>query len=186
MTMLTEEQLTITEHWIDISNHVTPDFDRRIISEHRQLTAQVAALTAKNTDLEVHLNSKYDECEEAQMQEAYAKEQNAALQAERDELQATCDLMSAAGHRASLLWKEQHPDQDIWPDQAENMVWLMERVDAQMDETEKTSAKCIELRHERDAARKALWEVYMLDSVELSPETRGQLDIIAFEKALRG
>jgi chromosome segregation ATPase len=61
-----------------------------------------------------------------------------ALTSERDELSATLEMMSAAGLRAVRMWREAHPDADIWPDQASNQVWLMERVEA--------------LKKERDAA----------------------------------
>lgn len=39
-------------------------------------------------------------------------------------------LFSDCLHRANLLWQEQHPEADFWPDGAKNLAWLMEQYTA--------------------------------------------------------
>ncbi len=101
----------------------------------------------------------------------YLRSEVERLTAERDELKATLQLMADASRHAALLWKAQHPG-DVWPDQAENMVWLVE-------EHKRIAA-------ELAAARKALadiWdEVFEDDDHDmyvrlrwLKPETRAAL-----------
>jgi chromosome segregation ATPase len=59
MTMLTEEQLKIAEHWLDVSGHIAPEFDRKLIDEYRALSAENAALKAEVTELQMHTYCAY-------------------------------------------------------------------------------------------------------------------------------
>jgi len=77
---------------------------------------------------------------------AKLEKQVAALTAELDELKVTYRLMSDAGLRAARKWKAAHPDQDMWPDQAANMVWLMEHCDEQTAELAAALAACAAFR----------------------------------------
>lgn len=50
---------------------------------------------------------------------------------QRDELQASVDLHSRMMARARELWLAAHPEvTDRWPDGADNVVWLIEQLDA--------------------------------------------------------
>lgn len=45
---------------------------------------------------------------------------------ERDEQNARNELFSNCLHRALLMWKEKHPDDEIWPSGDTNLAWLFE------------------------------------------------------------
>jgi len=77
---------------------------------------------------------------------AQLEKQVAALTAELNELKVTYQLMSDAGLRALRKWKAAHPEQDMWPDQAANMVWLMEHCDALTAERDAGRVACIAFR----------------------------------------
>lgn len=50
--------------------------------------------------------------------------------AEAEDWEATFDLYSRASERAIALWQEAHPDRsDVWPDTAELIMWLIEKLD---------------------------------------------------------
>lgn len=58
-----------------------------------------------------------------------AEDRVAELEAERDELWAAFDLQWNASRRATKRWQDAHPGNDlVWPDAANLMVWLMERL----------------------------------------------------------
>jgi len=79
---------------------------------------------------------------------AQLEKQVAALTAELNELKVTYQLMSDAGLRALRKWKAAHPEQDMWPDQAANMVWLMEHCDALTNENDLLRVENTELCHQ--------------------------------------
>ncbi len=57
-------------------------------------------------------------------------EEVAKLIAERDELQATFDRRWKADMRAISRWQAAHPGKEnIWPDHADLVVWLLEQLD---------------------------------------------------------
>lgn len=70
------------------------------------------------------------------------------LQKERDELQASADLHSRMMKRARKMWQSAHPEiTDRWPDGADNVVWLIEQLDAAWDHLPcpgcgRTNARC--------------------------------------------
>jgi hypothetical protein len=52
------------------------------------------------------------------------------LRSERDELQMLFDMQWQADQRAIKRWQEAHPGNDnVWPDRADMVVWLMEKYD---------------------------------------------------------
>lgn len=53
-----------------------------------------------------------------------------AIRAERDELQASFDLRWKADMRAIKRWQAAHPGKEnVWPDRADLVVWLMSELD---------------------------------------------------------
>jgi hypothetical protein len=60
---------------------------------------------------------------------ALAFQYDEAMASELAEWKASFDLYYDASQRAIKMWQEAHPDQaDIWPDQANLIVWLMEEL----------------------------------------------------------
>ena len=58
-----------------------------------------------------------------------AKDEIATLKEQVKELEVTLDLIHDADMRAIKMWQEAHPDKEnMWPDQAMMVCWLMERV----------------------------------------------------------
>lgn len=55
------------------------------------------------------------------------------------DLQRTFDLRWKADRRATKLWQEAHPGNDlVWPDHADMVVWLMEELDKWREPAEVT------------------------------------------------
>jgi len=58
-----------------------------------------------------------------------AKDEIATLKEQVKELEVTLDLIHDADMRAIKMWQEAHPDKEnMWPDQAMMVCWLMERM----------------------------------------------------------
>jgi len=61
-----------------------------------------------------------------------AKDEIATLKEQVKELEVTLDLIHDADMRAIKMWQEAHPDKEnMWPDQAMMVCWLMEELDGE-------------------------------------------------------
>jgi hypothetical protein len=49
---------------------------------------------------------------------------------EAADLRARNDLFGRCLRRANKMWMEEHPGSRMWPDGADNIVWLLERLEA--------------------------------------------------------
>jgi len=79
---------------------------------------------------------------EIEVMEREIKARLDALLAKLADLQQSATLQTAASDRAIKLWQAAHPDRsDVWPDQAQLLVWLLEQLDAMRAERDGLEAR---------------------------------------------